>query len=99
VTVFGFTYIISHHDVIIDDKIVCDRTREHIMMSDEKTSSDLMSKKLNAIIPDETWEALEQIANEEMRTKSQMAAILLGEAISARRSKKSKSQKPEKAEE
>jgi hypothetical protein len=28
-----------------------------------------------------------------------MAAILLGEAISARRSKKSKSQKPEKAEE
>jgi hypothetical protein len=69
------------------------------MMSGEQTSSDLMSKKLNAIIPDETWEALEQIANEEMRTKSQMAAILLGEAIAARLTKKSKSQKPEKAEE
>ncbi|MBW4458343.1 MAG: hypothetical protein KME55_40340 [Nostoc indistinguendum CM1-VF10] len=84
--------------MILDDKIVCNRTREHIMMSGEQTSSDLMSKKLNAIIPDETWEALEQIANEEMRTKSQMAAILLGEAIAARRTKKSKSQKPEKAE-
>ena len=40
-----------------------------------------MSKKLNAVIPDETWEALDEIANREMRTKSQMAAILLGEAI------------------
>ena len=44
-----------------------------------------MSKKLNAIIPDETWEALEEIAKREMRTKSQMAAILLGEAIAARK--------------
>jgi hypothetical protein len=98
VTFFGSNHIISHHDVIRDDKIVCDRIREHIMMSDDQTSSDLMSKKLNAVIPDETWEALEQIANEEMRTKSQMAAILLSEAIAARRSKKSKSQKPEKTE-
>lgn len=68
------------------------------MMSGEQTSSDLMSKKLNAIIPDETWEALEQIANGEMRTKSQMAAILLGEAIAARRAKESESQKQEKPE-
>lgn len=44
-----------------------------------------MSKKLNAVIPDETWEELEQIAKGEMRTKSQMAAILLAEAIAARR--------------
>ncbi len=42
---------------------------------------ELMSKKLNAVIPDETWEALDEIANREMRTKSQMTAILLGEAI------------------
>ena len=40
-----------------------------------------MSKKFNAVIPDETWEALEEIANTEMRTKSQMAAILLGLGI------------------
>lgn len=40
-----------------------------------------MSRKLNAIIPDETWEALDKIASREMRTKSQMTAILLGEAI------------------
>ncbi len=42
---------------------------------------ELMSRKLNAVIPDETWEALDEIASREMRTKSQMAAILLGEAI------------------
>jgi len=40
-----------------------------------------MSKKLNAVIPDETWEDLEEIATAEMRTKSQMAAILLGLGI------------------
>ncbi|MBD0393262.1 MAG: hypothetical protein ICV52_05150 [Microcoleus sp. C1-bin4] len=42
---------------------------------------ELMSKRLNAVIPDETWDALEEIAKRELRTKSQMAAILLGEAI------------------
>ena len=46
-----------------------------------------MSKKLNAVIPDETWEALEEIAIQEMRTKSQMAAILLAEAIATRKQK------------
>ncbi len=44
-------------------------------------SYELMSKRLNAVIPDETWDALEKIAGRELRTKSQMAAILLGEAI------------------
>ncbi len=50
-----------------------------------------MSKKLNAVIPDETWEELEQIAKGEMRTKSQMAAILLAEAIAVRRGTTQKS--------
>lgn len=50
---------------------------------------ELMSKKLNAVIPDETWEALDEIANREMRTKSQMAAILLGEAIAEYRKRHS----------
>jgi hypothetical protein len=44
-------------------------------------SYELMSKRLNAVIPDETWDALEKVATRELRTKSQMAAILLGEAI------------------
>ncbi len=44
-----------------------------------------MSKKLNAVITDETWEELEEIAKQEMRTKSQMAAILLAEAIANRK--------------
>lgn len=47
----------------------------------EDMKYELMSKKLNAVIPDETWEALGEIASSEMRTKSQMAAILLAEAI------------------
>ena len=50
---------------------------------------ELMSKKLNAVIPDETWEALDEIASREMRTKSQMAAILLGEAIAEYRKRHS----------
>lgn len=50
---------------------------------------ELMSRKLNAVIPDEIWEALEEIATREMRTKSQMAAILLGEAIAEYRKRHS----------
>jgi hypothetical protein len=42
---------------------------------------EVMSKRLNAIVPDETWDALERVAERELRTKSQMTAILLGEAI------------------
>lgn len=42
---------------------------------------ELMSRKLNAVIPDETWEALEKIAGRELRTKRHMSAILLGEAV------------------
>lgn len=42
---------------------------------------EVMSKRLNAIVPDETWDALERVAEREMRTKSQMTAILLGEAL------------------
>ncbi|MEG4989804.1 hypothetical protein QUB08_29285 [Microcoleus sp. BR0-C5] len=46
-------------------------------------SYELMSKRLNAIVPDETWDNLERVAEREMRTKSQMTAILLGEALAA----------------
>lgn len=49
-----------------------------------------MSKKLNAVIPDETWQALEEIAKKEQRTKSQMAAILLGEALANRQQQQQK---------
>lgn len=59
----------------------------HKMMCKSDINKDEMSKKLNAVIPDETWEALEEIATSEMRTKSQMAAILLAEAITARKTK------------
>jgi len=40
-----------------------------------------MSKKLNAVIADETWEALDKIAALEKRTKSYMVAAFLAEAV------------------
>jgi predicted transcriptional regulator len=47
-----------------------------------------MSKKLNAVIRDEVMEELDKIAESEQRTRSQMADILLGEAIANRIKKK-----------
>lgn len=55
------------------------------MMKQETTYAPKMSKKLNAVVPDETWNDLEELASQEMRTKSQMAAILLAEAIAIRK--------------
>jgi hypothetical protein len=55
------------------------------MMKQETTYAAKMSKKLNAVVPDQTWDDLEEIAKQEMRTKSQMAAILLAEAIASRK--------------
>jgi len=40
-----------------------------------------MSKKLNAVIADETWETLDKIAALEKRTKSYMVAFFLAEAV------------------
>jgi len=54
-----------------------------------------MSKKLNAIVPDEVWGDIDVIAKGEMRTKSQMTAILLSEAIAARRASKAHSSEPD----
>ena len=49
-----------------------------------------MSQRLNAIVPDETYQQLLQLAEIEKRTKSQMAAILIEEAISSRKLAKTK---------
>ncbi|TBR56567.1 hypothetical protein B4U84_29300 [Westiellopsis prolifica IICB1] len=66
------------------------------MMCDEINDYIEVSKKLNAVIPDEVWEDLEKIAQAEMRTKSQMAAILLAEAITARKTKSASLKKEDK---
>ncbi|TBR56527.1 hypothetical protein B4U84_29480 [Westiellopsis prolifica IICB1] len=66
------------------------------MMCDEINDYIEVSKKLNAVIPDEVWEDLEKIAQAEMRTKSQMAAILLAEAIAARKTKSASLKKEDK---
>lgn len=47
-------------------------------------------KKLNAVVQDEVIEALDKLAKEEQRTRSQMADILLQEAISNRSKKAAK---------
>jgi predicted transcriptional regulator len=52
-----------------------------------------MSKKLNAVVRDEVIEALDDLAKEENRTRSQMSDILLGEAIAARQKIKSEQSK------
>ncbi len=66
------------------------------MMCNEINDYSEVSKKLNAVIPDEVWEDLEKIAQAEMRTKSQMAAILLAEAIAARKTKSPSLKKEDK---
>lgn len=43
-----------------------------------------MSQRLNAILPDDVFEKLLRLSEQEKRTKSQMAAILIEEAITAR---------------
>ena len=43
--------------------------------------------KLNANVSDETLAAVDEIAKKEQRTRSQMTAILLSEAIEARNKK------------
>jgi hypothetical protein len=53
----------------------------------------MMSQRLNAILPDPVFEDLVSIAESEKRTKSQMAAILIEEAITARRTRETESQK------
>jgi len=51
-----------------------------------------MTKKLNAVVQDEVIEALDKLAKEEQRTRSQMADILLQEAISNRSKKTAKTE-------
>lgn len=46
-----------------------------------------MTKKLNAVVQDEVIEELDRLAKNEQRTRSQMADILLQEAITARKIK------------
>lgn len=56
-----------------------------------------MSKRLNAIIRDEVLDEIDKIAKEENRTRSQMADILLGEAVANRMKKKADNiSKPDK---
>jgi hypothetical protein len=47
-----------------------------------------MSKKLNALIRDEVMDEIDRLAKSELRTRSQMADILLGEAVAARMKQK-----------
>jgi predicted transcriptional regulator len=56
----------------------------------------LMSQRLNAILPDNVYEELLMLAETEKRTKSQMAALLIEEAIATRKAQQNESPSPKK---
>lgn len=55
-----------------------------------------MSQRLNAILPDDVYEELLRFAESEKRTKSQMAALLIEEAIATRKAQKDENTTPKK---
>lgn len=44
----------------------------------------IMSKRISVVLPDDIGEAVEKMAEDEMRSLSQMGAILISEAVKAR---------------
>ena len=48
-------------------------------------TDELMSKRVSVVLPDDVGEILEEMAKEERRSHSQMGAILIEEAIAARK--------------
>lgn len=48
-------------------------------------TDELMSKRVSVVLPDDLGEILEEMAKEERRSHSQMGAILIEEAIAARK--------------
>ncbi|KAB8316123.1 hypothetical protein SD81_028490 [Tolypothrix campylonemoides VB511288] len=54
------------------------------------------SQRLNAILPDNVYEELLMLAETEKRTKSQMAALLIEEAIATRKAQENEAPLPKK---
>lgn len=48
------------------------------------SQNEIMSKRISVVLPDDIGEAVEKMAQEEMRSLSQMGAILIMEAVKAR---------------
>lgn len=48
------------------------------------SQNEIMSKRISVVLPDDIGEAVEQMAEGEMRSLSQMGAILITEAVKAR---------------
>ncbi len=48
------------------------------------SQNEIMSKRISVVLPDDIGEAVEKMAEEEMRSLSQMGAILITEAVKSR---------------
>ncbi len=57
-----------------------------------------MSKRISVVLPDDVGEIVEKMASEEMRSLSQMGAILIAEAVRGRTTaEKTESPSPKKS--
>ncbi len=57
------------------------------------SQNEIMSKRISVVLPDDIGEAVEQMASGEMRSLSQMGAILIMEAVKARQENDSSASK------
>jgi hypothetical protein len=48
------------------------------------SQNEIMSKRISVVLPDDIGEAVEKMAESEMRSLSQMGAILITEAVKSR---------------
>lgn len=48
------------------------------------SQNEIMSKRISVVLPDDIGEAVEKMAESEMRSLSQMGAILISEAVKSR---------------
>ncbi|RAM50995.1 MAG: hypothetical protein C6Y22_14180 [Hapalosiphonaceae cyanobacterium JJU2] len=60
------------------------------------SQNEIMSKRISVVLPDDIGEVVEKMAETEMRSLSQMGAILIMEAVKARQENDSPSPKKDK---
>jgi hypothetical protein len=60
------------------------------------SQNEFMSKRISVVLPDDIGELVEQMASGEMRSLSQMGAILIMEAVKARQEHETSTPAPNK---
>lgn len=61
------------------------------------SQNEVMSKRISVVLPDDIGEVVEKMAQEEMRSLSQMGAILIAEAVRGRITEENESTLPKKS--